>query len=128
MARVVWSNDRQVRNNMQAYTRAVSHAVEQLAIYYAAVIEASAKQKAPWVDRTGNARAALRGYTNRTAPAGYPNPDALARDTIALYLSHGMDYGKWLELKYQGRYAIILPTLQAHYGEISQALRRMFAR
>jgi len=133
--RIEWTGTAQQRQAMAQYGVQVRQAVIRVGNYWAAVIEAEAKRRATWQDRTSNARQALRAYVNSSAPEkfgagqyGYPNPNDLARDTVALYLSHGMEYGIHLETKYQGRYAIIMPTLQRHYPMISKMLREIFGR
>ena len=78
------------------------------------VLEAHAKQHAPWTDRTGNARQSLFSVTE------------LAKEIVTLYLSHGMEYGVFLELCNSGRYAIIMRTLQANYGVIKEALEELY--
>lgn len=96
------------------YASEVRKAVISLLDYYAALVEAEAKTNAPWVDRTGNARQGLRGWVQE-------NPDA-----VRLILQHSIvTYGVFLELKNGGRYAIILPTLEARYGELMNDLRRL---
>ena len=97
----------------KVYHSRVIAAVAALVVLFSGKVEAYAKATAPWQDRTGNARQSLFAVTD------------LAENTISLYLSHGMDYGKWLELCNQGRYAIILPALQAHYGEFMAAVREL---
>jgi len=97
------------------YWRRATLAVKALLLHFAAQTEAHAKANAPWTDRTGNARQSLFAVV-----------DELSSDVVALYLSHGMEYGKWLELCNQGRYAIILPTLEAYYPQISEAMRALF--
>jgi hypothetical protein len=99
----------------KVYHSRVIAAVASLVVFFSAKVEAYAKANAPWTDRTGNARQSLFAVTD------------LAEDTITLYLSHGMDYGKWLELCNQGKYAIILPALQAHYHEFMQAVKDLLA-
>jgi len=97
------------------YHDKVVAAVGVLMTLFAGKIEAYAKANAPWTDRTGNARQTLFTVVD------------LATDMVTLYLSHGMEYGKFLELCNSGKYAIIMPALQAAYGEISQALKDLFA-
>ena len=58
---------------------------------------------APWTDRTGQARGNLFGIAERPK-----NKKWLVR----IYARHGVPYGVFLELRYGGRYAIIMPTLQ----------------
>ncbi len=114
-ARIEWSGDDVVRANMAAYGQRVQAAKLAVANYWAPVLEAYAKENAPWTDRTGNARQALHSFVRE-----------LSSDTVALYLSHGMSYGVFLELRWAGRYAVILPTLQQHYGAVAQMLRDIF--
>ena len=77
-------------------------------------LEGTAKAGAPWTDRTGNARQSLFSTSE------------VLKDRVILYLSHGVEYGKYLELRFSGRYAIVLKTLQAHYGAIAGALRDLY--
>ncbi len=114
-AQVQWSGDREVAARMMEYQRRVKQAVQQVAEYWAAVFEAYAKENAPWTDRTGNARQSL-----------WTEVRDLARDTVALYLSHGVEYGVQLETRFGGRYAIIWPTMEAHLSQIGQMLRGIF--
>lgn len=69
---------------------------ERAAIHVAEV----ARNNAPWDDRTGDAR---RGLTTTVE-----NDQGL----ISLYLFHTVDYGLWLEVIQNGRFAIIMPTLE----------------
>ena len=93
-----------------SYEQRVMAAVVALIRSFEPRIEAYAKGNAPWTDRTGNARQTLFSI------------DELAGQIVTLYLSHGMPYGKWLELCNAGRYAIVMKTLEAHYGQIKSAL------
>jgi hypothetical protein len=69
-------------------------------------VEAAARANAPWDDRTGDARAGLTAET-------YEDGGVLV---IELY--HTVDYGQWLELIQDGRFATIMPTLEAFGPEI----------
>lgn len=69
-------------------------------------VEAYAKQNAPWSDITGSARAGLTADVS------------IEDGMVTLTLSHGVDYGKWLELIQDGEFAIIMPTLEALGPEI----------
>jgi hypothetical protein len=63
-------------------------------------VQAYAQSNAPWTDRTGDARSGL--YAEVYEEFG----------EIVLELGHSVDYGIWLELKDNGKYAIIMPTLE----------------
>lgn len=101
-ATLAW--DRNVQVWIDQITRAeidrLNRGVELLALKYSALIETWLKQNAPWEDKTGNARQGLRAEVQK-----------LVQDVTSIVLDHGVDYGVWLELKYQGRYAIIQPAL-----------------
>lgn len=99
--------------NMRNYASSLWDAILQLAEFFAAKFEAFARANASWQDQTGAARAGLRAFTERTA------------QYVAIYLTHSVEYGKWLELSFGGRYAIILRTLEAHYAELMDAFRRL---
>lgn len=72
--------------------------------------EQYAKVNAPWEDQTGNAR---NGLTARYTRSG---------KTHRLTLFHRVNYGIWLEVRFSGRYAIIMPTLKAIRGELLQVV------
>ena len=62
--------------------------------------EAFMKANAPWTDRTGQARAGLHA-------------EVIASDnTFVLSMGHGqnVEYGIWLETRFNGRFAIVIPT------------------
>lgn len=76
--------------------------LEELADKAAREIQDYAQQNAPWTDRTGEARDSL------TATASYDSGE------VTIDLAHGVDYGYWLEVIQNGRFAIILPTLELY--------------
>lgn len=99
--------------NLRSYKAGFMDLVEQLANFFAAKFASYARANARWRDQTGNARQGLRAFVERTATY------------VAIYLTHSVDYGKWLELRFGGRFAIIMETLQVHYAELMAALRRL---
>jgi hypothetical protein len=71
------------------------------------------QQNARWEDRTGDARRLLN-----------TDLEIVVGEMYAITLDHGVEYGKYLELKHQGRFAIIQPALD-HWGPIVfDAVRR----
>lgn len=114
-ARVKWQGADEVVQNMNDYERKVMGAVEKVAKYFEPIIETAAKENAPWMDRTANARQSLHAYTER-----------LSRDVVRLYLSHGVEYGVYLEIAHGGVYAIIWPTLEEHIPKIRAMLQGIF--
>lgn len=99
--------------HLQDYRGNIWEAVAQLAEFFARKFEAFARTNARWQDQTGAARAGLRAFVEKTA------------QYVAIYLTHSVTYGKWLELSFGGRYAIIFQTLETHYAELMAALRRL---
>lgn len=75
-----------------------------------------AREHRPWTDRTGHARQRLTGSVERVSQ-GYK-----------ITLAHGVDYGKWLELAHEKRYAIIQPTIQAKSPEILSGFNKLLER
>ena len=69
-------------------------------------LESQMKQKAPWTDRTTMARKSLRGEAEKTD------------NGVRITLSHGVDYGLWLELANEKRYAIIKPTIELEGNKV----------
>lgn len=70
-----------------------------------------------WTDRTGHARQRLTG-TSASYGNGY-----------RLTLSHGVDYGIWLELAHEKRFAIIETTIRTvGNNEILPGLERLLER
>lgn len=79
---------------------------------FAPRIEADMKTNALWTDRTANARQTLAAFA-------YKKGDRL----LALVAKQQMSYGKWLELRWQGKYQIIMPTLQTYYGPVWRSVK-----
>ncbi len=115
MAEIVWEGIAEIQKRMDDYAVAIHTAMLGVAQYFAPVLETEAKNNAPWVDRTGNARQGLNGFA-----------EDVSQTIVEIYLAHKMDYGVWLELKNSGRYAVILPTIEAHYQPIMNMLNQVF--
>lgn len=113
-AQIVWVvPPEQLAQNIGTWLNRVLEAAYALATVFAARIESYAKANAVWTDRTGNARQGLTARSFRSA-TGF---------TILLF--HAAIYGIWLEIANAGRFAIILRSLEAHYGPLMSALQRL---
>lgn len=111
---IVWQRPPRVLiDGLTNYERRLFAALDALALYWTGPLEESAKANAPWTDRTGNARQTL--FSVREAE----------REVVRIWLSHGMEYGKWLELCNAGTYAVVMKTLQAHYPQIMSSVQRL---
>jgi len=64
-------------------------------------LESNAKANRPWTDRTGHAKQRLHGDMKEIPGTGFQ-----------LSLAHGVDYGIWLELAHEKRFAIIDKTIE----------------
>lgn len=64
-------------------------------------LESNAKADRPWTDRTGHAKQRLHGDFQELPGEGFK-----------LSLAHGVDYGIWLELAHEKRFAIIDKTIE----------------
>lgn len=64
-------------------------------------LESKMKRKRPWTDRTGMAKATLNSKVSQPS-----------QEIIRITLAHGVEYGIWLELANEKRYAIVGPTIR----------------
>lgn len=115
MASVKWQGADDIQRNLDVYASKIHQAVRLVGEYFAPVVENAAKTNASWTDRTGAARQGLHGFV-----------EDVSESVVLLVLAHGVDYGIFLELKHQGRYAIILPTLEESYPKVMEMLREVF--
>lgn len=76
-------------------------------------MEGEAKDQAPWVDRTSNARNSIQG-----------NFGWIGKRAV-ITLSGNMDYSKWLELAHEKRFAILVPTIQRNAPEILKGYKKV---
>ena len=83
----------------------------------ASEIQAKMKINRPWTDRTGMAKALLN------AKVSQPNDN-----TIRITLSHGVNYGIWLELAHEKNYAIIAPTIREEGPRIVEDLNNLMSK
>lgn len=94
---------------IQAKTRA---ALQILADSAAKAMERYAKNNARWTDRTGNARQRLKGSTR------------WEQDALIAAISHNVDYGMWLELCHEKKYAILEEALDSQAQNLLEAYHR----
>lgn len=90
----------QVKRNMREWLNRKLAAEQALGDYYAGKMEGEAKLEAPWTDRTGAARKGLFGESK------------IFSDFLRVRLAHVVDYGPYLELAMQRKYAILEPVVQ----------------
>lgn len=85
--------------------------------FYRPKVESSARLNAPWTDQTTNARNGL--------VATYVRDDA---DTHSIILAHRVPYGIFLETRFAGKFAIIMPTLNLFFPKVMATLNKILER
>lgn len=85
---------------------------------FAQQCETYMKDNAPWEDRTGDARNELTAQADGNEVKG----------TLGVVLSHGVDYGVYLEFKWGGRDAIIGPTMEVMGPEMMGRMSGLLER
>lgn len=108
-----------ISRGLEKYGDRVLTAILALAQYFGQKMQDEMRRNAKWTDRTGNARSGLFAEAQLNA----------AQAAVELYLSHGhtVDYGVFLEYAHAGKYAIVLPTIEANISEIQRELKRLLS-
>lgn len=75
-----------------------------------------ARSNAPWDDRTGDARSGL--------DAEFFGEDR----SLGITLFHTVEYGIWLELRWGGKYAIIIPTIETMGPKLLNEMEHMMSK
>lgn len=100
--------------NNKAVEATVRAAIGVYADTAAKKMEAEAKQNAPWIDRTSNARNSIQ------SDFGWKGSHAI------ISLSGNMEYFPYLELAMEKKYAILVPTIERDAPDILSGYRRLF--
>lgn len=103
--RIEWYEDT-LTNGLDGIEPYINDVVDTVFRYYEAPVENYARVNAPWTDRTSNAR---NGLVAQSGSDG---------KTRFLVLAHRVPYGIWLEVRWNGKFAIIRPTLEKYAPEI----------
>lgn len=98
---------------MQGYKNKSDVALFLYANTAAKKLEGYMKTNAPWTDRTSNARQSLSSMVSKI-PLGY-----------RITLSHGVDYGIFLELANEKKYAIVAPTVNTQSSGVFAGLSNL---
>lgn len=95
--------------------------LSRVTTYHSLRAEAYAKIMARWTDRSGNARGGLVAVADNSGSQ---------RWHYEIVVSHSMNYGIWLEIRWSGKYAIIRPTIEAeapmYWDTAQKVLDKMF--
>ena len=84
--------------------------------YQATKTEFFMKTNARWTDRTGHARSGLYTATKKEG------------NSFFILLSHTASYGIWLEVRFSGRYAIIVPGLRFTVAGLGKLLPKLLEK
>ncbi len=99
----------------------MSEKIGALVLMYASTkaiqIESEMKAERPWRDRTNMAKARLNTKVSR--------PQS---NIVRITLSHGVDYGIWLELAKEKKYAIIAPTIKKESPKVISDLKDIMSK
>ena len=102
-----------VRNVMPVLSRNIY----QVLRFHEPQIAAQAKTNAPWQDDTGNAR---NGLAARAGVEG--------KHIYSLTLYGSVKYQIWLEVRFAGKYAIIMPTLKSYAPKVMVSMHKLLER
>lgn len=94
----------------------VDHIVSTTMKWYEPQVENHAKLNAPWTDQTTNARNGLIARSGKD------------KDNHYIVLAHQVPYGIWLEVRFAGKYAIIMPTIDAFGPQVMGTLNKILDR
>lgn len=117
MAKTIWVEDT-LTGKLKGFDDWFVDALDLTMQRQAGRAETYMRQNAPWTDQTSNARNGLRAFVERSGSNG-------TRRRRALVLSHGMPYGIWLETRFSGKYAIIVPSLNVQGKELMSTLSKI---
>lgn len=104
-------------HNLRNFDDRARAAISKVMLYQAAGSETYMRTHARWTDRTTNARNGLFATVIHNTS-----------DNWLMVLSHGVDYGIWLEVIQGGKYAIVRPTWLRSHKKTMIALSKLFAR
>lgn len=80
-------------------------------------MENFARTRSIWQNRTGNARKFLLG-----------GAEVVDKNTVAAFVGHGVEYGIYLEYRWQRKYAILEKSVQAYSVETSREIGKLLGK
>lgn len=106
---VLLTNIRQLPDKLERAGRRVTS-------YHGTRGENAMRKNAPWTDRTTNARNGLHVEVSHT------------KNRHTLTFAHGVSYGIWLEVRWAGRYQIIMPTVISEGDDMMRSFRKLMGK
>lgn len=95
----------------------IQRAVFGVCKYWDGRVETHMKTKAPWTDRTTNARNGLAATAVK-----------FGKTSFGIVLTHAVEYGIYLETIKSGKYAIIMPSVQLYAPKVIRTLNKIMDR
>lgn len=109
---LVWQGEDLVKG-VKSHQLRVIEAVYKLGMYWAAQMETYAKSHHKWKDRSGAATSGIRATVTREG-----------RNTV-INLYHTAEHGIWLEVRWAGKFAILMPTIDLFGPRVLDSLRKL---
>lgn len=116
MADAKWQGN--LPSNLEALPNEVRRAMFAACSFMAPRAVTHMRTTAPWTDRTANARNGLRAKA--TTPGG-----GYRGNVMALVLFGSVPYQIYLETRFSGRYAVILPTVELFGPQVMELLEKL---
>lgn len=112
-----WQGLEALDDRLYLYNDKIHANIRQAAESLAEEIQQYMYDNAPWQDQTGNAREGLQAVVTWADP-----------DHFSIFLGHGdtIDYGIWLEVRWGGRFAIIVPTAHLYAPQLGARIAAGF--
>lgn len=109
-------NTKEVERKLLNLESKADIAIKMYAQQGATKFENYAKINKRWIDRTGHARQRLVGYVEKLS------------QSVRIYIAHGVDYGIYLELAHEKRFAILQQTVNNNSKEILEGYTNMIGK
>ena len=110
-------NESTLKKNLDNMSEKLGAVILMYAATKASELQSKMKINRPWTDRTNMAKATLNAKVSQ--------PDS---NTVRITLAHGVDYGIWLELANEKRYAIVAPTIREEGPRIVEDLNNIMSK
>lgn len=111
MAKFQWRGD--LVKNLDEFDTKAQRAMYVAGQQIATAATAHMKASAPWTDQTGNARNGLAARVYST------------KRLTAVVLYHQVPYGIFLEVRWSGKYAVIMPTIEVMGPRFASLVAKM---
>lgn len=121
-----------IQRGLAEFDRRIHNRMLAISDFHAQRAQAEMRERAPWTDRTGNARNGLFAKPFYNLGSGTLGRDAGGRftsggNTYGVVLYHSVPYGIWLETRWAGRFAALLPVLSSEGQQFMLSVAALFS-